>query len=302
MNSAKRSSKDTKRIVRLGGFALLVGLTAYLVIQSIMAWGFAYLLTHPLCERQAETIAGLPPKEKVILVTEDGLEITAWYYPPQHGVLILALGGTCGALGDTLPPVKFLLQAGYGVLQIDSRANASPRGEVTLGGKEVLDIEAGIKFLETRPEVETIGALGYSMGGVSVIRAAKRHPQISAVVAEGGYYNLGDDITEPGTPKSIFQQLFLRSTAWAFWANSGINPWEISPIDDLPLISPRPVLLIYGEAEADSGHAQAQYQAAKKPKELWIIPGGAHGKNYAVAQAEYERGVLDFFERYLFDR
>ena len=162
-------------------------------------------------------------------------------------------------------------------------------------------MEAGLAFLDERPEVEKIGALGFSMGGAGLIRAAARYPQIEALAAEGGFYNLGDDFIEPEARKSPFESIFLHSIALAFWMNSGVNPWEISPIDDIGRISPRPILLIYGEWEAGSGRAEAQYQAAGEPKDLWIVPGGAHGRNHLAAPEEYQRRMLEFFNQILSD-
>ena len=91
------------------------------------------------------------------------------------------------------------------------------------------------------------------------------------------------------------------SIAAAYWLQVGENPWRVSPIDDLPAISPRPVLLIYGEGELLGG-GDLQFSAAREPKELWVVPGGSHGRNYLVAKEAYEARVLDFFNRNLLDQ
>ena len=84
-----------------------------------------------------------------------------------------------------------------------------------------------------------------------------------------------------------------------YWLQTGINPWDSSPIDDLPLISPRPVQLIYGEHEVDDARAYEQYAAAQEPKALWIVPKGDHGTNYSVEPAAYDTLILQFFSAYL---
>jgi fermentation-respiration switch protein FrsA (DUF1100 family) len=180
-------------------------------------------------------------------------------------------------------------------LQIDNRACARPGAPVTLGGKELYDAEAGLAFLLSRPEVEEIGVYGFSMGGAAAIRLAARHVEISAVVAEGGYFNLGDDLVEPDSRLNVLHRVFLYTIAVSYWLQTGVNPWEISPIDDLPEISPRPIFLLYGEGEAASGRAQAQFEAAQEPKSLWIVPGGAHGSNYVASPGEFRHRVTDFF-------
>ncbi len=137
------------------------------------------------------------------------------------------------------------------------------------------------------------------MVGVTAIRSAARNPEIAAVVAEGGYHNMGDNIIKPDKRKSVFETAFLHTVAGMFWVYSSINPWQVSPIDDLASISPRPVFLIYGEHEAESGHAGAQYSAALSPKDLWLVPGGSHGSNHQIAPMMYELKILDFFNRSL---
>jgi fermentation-respiration switch protein FrsA (DUF1100 family) len=202
-------------------------------------------------------------------------------------------------LGNTLPPVGFLIRQGYGVIQIDSRACANPPTPVTIGAKEIFEAEAALDYLLARPEVSQIGAFGFSMGGVTAIRTAARQLEIAAVVTEGGYYNMGLDFVEPERPKPWWEKVFLNTVAWMFRWRHGIDPFQVSPVDDLPKISPRPVLLIYGELEIHSGRGDIQYAAAREPKELWIVPGGRHGTNHQVATQEYERRVSEFFAQAL---
>jgi pimeloyl-ACP methyl ester carboxylesterase len=263
---------------------------------------FVYFSTHPACQRQPARLEGLPEPQEYILRTSDGLEQRIWYYPPENGAVIIAFGAAGGSLGSSLPPVRFLIESGYGIVQIDSRACAEPRGVVTLGGKEALDAAAVLDFLRARPEVRHVGAIGFSMGGVAAVRAAARYPEIAAVVDDGGFFNLGRDMVEPDQAKPVTRNLFLYTIAGLFWLQTGVNPWEISPIDDLPSISPRPVLLIYGSRESGTGRAEAQFAAANQPKELWIVSGSRHGENHVTAPQEYERRVLEFFDQYLLDQ
>jgi fermentation-respiration switch protein FrsA (DUF1100 family) len=302
INGLSKNTPLRIRITRLVVFTLSVSLLCYLVLDLGLAGLYISALTHPGCNPSPAPIPNISSPEEHILLTTDGHKLRAWYYPPQNGAVLLALGGPSGSLGLSLPPVDFLLQSGFGVLQVDSRACATPPAPVTLGANELMDAEAALEFLHSRPQVEHIGAFGFSMGGVTAIRTAARHPEITALVAEGGYYNLGNDMIEPEQPKPIYLSLFLHTIAGLFRFQYGINPFEISPLDDLPRISPRPVLLIYGENELNDGHGGLQFAAAREPKQLWVVPGGAHGTNYLVAQAEYTRRVSEFFSQALLSR
>lgn len=294
LGSTDSQQMRNQRLIRLGVFSLLTVLVGYIVLNFSLAGFFVYILTNPLCNRHPQSPAGFQPIEHW-LQTEDGLSIKAWYYPTNNGAAILALGGMNGSLGDNLPPIDFLLAEGYGVLQIDSRGCAHPRATVTLGGDEVFDATAGLFFLKSLAEVEQIGAFGFSMGGATVIRTAALNPEIVALVAEGNYANLGELLA--GTDQSSSWPRWFLSTCIesAYKLFSGIDPWTISPIDALPDISPRPVFLIFGDGESQGGRAQAQFITAGEPKILWIVPYGGHGRNHIIAQKEYEKRVLDFF-------
>jgi fermentation-respiration switch protein FrsA (DUF1100 family) len=73
---------------------------------------------------------------------------------------------------------------------------------------------------------------------------------------------------------------------------------HVRPIDNLCAISPRPVLLIYGELDTDvpPGTAQAMFDAACDPVALWVVQGATH-QNYAtIVPGEYAARLLSFFD------
>ena len=266
------------------------------MLDAVLAWLYLDPLLRPGCP-EAERIAAFPDPQVIDLHTEDGLTLEGWYYPGANGRAVLALGGVHGSLGQAQPQVEFLLEAGYAVLQIGSRACAG--GLVTLGAREALDAEAGLRFLLAQSEVEPggIALYGFSMGGAAAIQAASRQPAAAAVIAEGGYHNLGEDFVEPGSDRSLPEVVFLYTLAGMYWLRTGENPWAVSPVDAIGAIAPRPVLLIYGEGEAVSGRAAQQFAAAGETAELWLVPGGGHGTNHAAAGEAYEERVLDFLRR-----
>jgi pimeloyl-ACP methyl ester carboxylesterase len=181
---------------------------------------------------------------------------------------------------------------------VDSRSCALPPTDVTLGGNELYDAEAALKFLSAvdGAAIEKIGTMGFSMGGATAIRLAARNPQILAVVRDGGFSDL-DLMLAPPDNASIQQKIFQNPVYWLFSLRTKVDPKMVNPRQDISLISPRPVFLIYGEAESDYG--KNQFEAAYNPKELWIVPAGTHGTNHVVAPEEYKRRVLDFFDQAL---
>ena len=296
MVTSNISLSNKRRYLRLLLFTIVTVLTAYLVLNTLLAWEFIYSLTRPGCQLSPGFIDGLPPPSEHWLYTLDGHKLRFWYYPPKNGAVIITLGGMGGSLGSNLPPAEFLVNDGFGVLQTDSRACADPPALVTLGESEVLDAAAGLEFLTDQPDVERIGLMGFSMGSVTAIRTAARYPNISAVIAEGGYYNLGDHFAKPKNPTTLPRKIFQYSIAVSYWLQTGINPWYVNPIDDLPAVKPRPIMFIYGEQELKAGQGDLQYAATQQPKDLWVVPGGNHGTNHITSPQEYQARVLKFFQ------
>jgi dipeptidyl aminopeptidase/acylaminoacyl peptidase len=284
-------------VARLSGFALLVVLV---LLDGVAAWLYVSALVEPPC-RPPEPYQGIAPPKQVFLTAGEGVKVEAWYYPARNGAAVIALGGQQGAQGQHLPDLSFLVEAGYGVLEIGSRACAEPSALVTLGGREVQDLRAGVRYLRERSEVdfEKIGVFGFSMGGVTAIRGAAQMEAIKAVLAEGGYYNLGADLVGKGENKALPERVLLYSIALTYFARTGLNPWALDALGEIDRISPRPLLLIYGEHELESGKGEDQYQAAGSPKELWVVPGGDHGQNHRAAPKAYQRRVLAFFDETL---
>jgi fermentation-respiration switch protein FrsA (DUF1100 family) len=116
------------------------------------------------------------------------------------------------------------------------------------------------------------------------------------VIAEGGYYNLGDHLVKPKNPTTLPRKIFLYSIAVSYWLQTGINPWYVNPIDDLSAVKPRPIMFIYGEQELNAGQGDLQYAAAQEPKDLWVVPRGNHGTNHITSPEEYQARVLRFFQ------
>lgn len=286
-----------KRFLRLSIFAIAALLVLLSVINFGSAWILVTAMTHPFCQTP-HILDEIPTPEEHWLTADDGVSIRIWYYPSQNGAAVMTFGGMNGSLGNRLPPAAYLIRAGYGVVQVDSRACAQPSAPVTQGHDELYDAEAALEFLLSRPEIDPqrIGVAGFSMGGATALRVTARHPEIQAAVRDGGFSNLGKLLT-PQDSQSIPTQI-LQSTIFIFYKfRSGVDPWEVDPITDLQLISPRPALLIYGEHEAAAGWEQ--YDSADENVELWIVPNGRHGRNYLVEPDAYAQRVLDLFDQAL---
>jgi fermentation-respiration switch protein FrsA (DUF1100 family) len=293
-NKKRYKSKYYIRLIALSFFSFFL---VMLLIDIVIAWEFVSRLIYPPCLEPTPTLE-LTDYQEHFLTTQDGISIRIWYYPSQNGAAIIVFGGLTGALGIRNFPIETLLHEGYGIVEVDSRSCASPVSPVTLGGNEILDGESALEFLLNQIEVDRdrIGAMGFSLGGATAIGLAAKHSEVKAVVRDGGFSNLSEMLNPTGKAPFLIRN-FRMTVHQIFRIRTGINPSSISPIYDLRNINPTPVFLIYGESEAYDG--SLQYEHAEEPKELWIVPGGAHGANYAVTPKEYEQRLVNFFSETL---
>jgi uncharacterized protein len=233
--------------------------------------------------------------QDIELLTSDNIRLAAWYTPPQNGALILVAHG----YGDRRSEDFYSLFAehGYGVLAWDFRGHGASGGDlVTLGYNEVLDVEAVLAYALAQPDVEHIGGWGGSMGAVTMIRAAARHPEIEALVADSPFATLDDEM-DLRVPYPLLNPL-IRIFAER---ETGLRFDMVRPIDDIGLISPRPVFLIQGmhDKMVPLNSAERLYTAAGEPRELWTEPDVPHLNMYAYYRARYTKRVIEFFDSYL---
>ena len=235
------------------------------------------------------------PYQELELKTKDGINLAAWYTPPQNGSIILVAHGYNGNRPENI--YVMLAKHGYGVLAWDFRAHGQSGGErCSLGYYEQLDVESALNYALAQPDVEHVGAWGGSMGASTVILTAAKHPEIEAVVSDSAFPTL-EDVMRLNTPIKIMQPFVL------FFGESlsGADLDQVRPVDEISKISPRAVLIIDGwrDAAAAMNSPYRFFDAAGEPKQLWVEEGVPHLAMYDRDPEGYEKRVIDFFDAYL---
>jgi uncharacterized protein len=238
----------------------------------------------------------------------DGAELRGWKIVPPwpSGDWVLLFHGVADNRTGVLGPADFLLRHGYSVVMMDSRAHGESGGVMcTYGWKERSDVAAITNNLYADENVRHLYALGVSMGAAIALQAAAIEPRIVAVAAEDPFaslrevsYDYAGLDTSPLLGKTCFRPaaiLALRAMARA----GGFDPEHVSP-ERAVAQRPFPVLLICGTEDhrIPCRHAEAIYQAAAGPTELWIVQGAGHAMALGQAPSEYEKRVVSFFEKY----
>jgi len=235
------------------------------------------------------------PYQSLDLVTEDGIRLSAWYTPPQNGVVILLAHG----YGDNRPEWvhELLAKKGYGILAWDARAHGESGGEIsTVGYLEVLDVKAALDYVMRQPDVNHIGAWGGSMGAATLILATARFPQIEALFVDSSFSSLNEEFNFL-VPYPVINPL-VKVIAQV---ETGIDLNKVSPVDVIGAISPRPVFIVQGGGDTvappDSG--EKLFNAAHEPRFLWVDEKAPHLAIYVDNPRRYQRRLLDFFDEWL---
>lgn len=274
---------------------LLSGITV-VVILITLAWGSAFVLSHSGCQGRHDSLASRGfATEPVEFATPGGYTLKGWYSRGSRfpEIAIIVLPGMSGDTQMSLADSEILAKAGYSTLIYQHRSCASGLLLHSGGYLEAGDLTGAVDYLESRGDVDHIGAMGFSAGGTAALLVATKDTRIETVIAKGVPVRfLTDTLSGPGLADQI-KEIFLSLVMKFFALQTGLSGGVMEPVEAIRGISPRPVYLIYGDYEAASG--RELYAQAGEPKELWIVQETGHGGYQAADPEEYARRVVNFF-------
>jgi len=287
--------------LRLGTFTLVVVVIAAIAGLAILIQLQITVLVTPVRLPVTRTPADIGfPFEDVTLTTRDGLKLPAWYIPGRRPQAIILVHGINANRSLMLPTAKILAEAGFPLLMLDLRGHGQSDTSLnSYGYREALDVQAGVDFLSGRPEIKRIGAIGSSLGGAAVARAAAADPRLEAVVIQISYSSLPDAVNDAFEHLTIFPQWpFAPLIVNLAERRVGIEIGQVDSSRALATLSPRPVLIIHSTDDHlfPLDHGQKMFEAAGDPKELWIMESLGHDDPAKARPAEYRRRVVTFFE------
>ena len=227
----------------------------------------------------------------------DGVRLHGWFLPasaPRRGS-VLFLHGNAQNISTHIASVVWLPAEGFDVLLFDYRGYGRSDGRPSLDGLH-LDFEAALATLLASPDVdpERVVVLGQSLGAAVAITALATSPQrhkVRALVVEGAFTSY---------------RALAREKLAGFWLTWPLHaPLSLAfddryrPIDAIAELAPMPVLIIHGGADriVPPDHALALYEAAREPKQLWLVPDAGHIQALTTpanrtALVEYLTGTL----------
>lgn len=224
----------------------------------------------------------------------DGVRLHAWFLPasaPRQGS-VLFLHGNAQNISTHIASVAWLPGAGFDVFLLDYRGYGRSSGEPDLDGLH-LDFAAALDTLLAMPEVdpERVVVLGQSLGGALAITALadSRHKhQVRALVVEGAF---------TGYRALAREKLDGFWLTWPLQLPLGLTIDDrYRPVERIGELAPLPILIIQGEADpiVPAHHGLALFDAAKEPKQLWLLPDTGHIQ--AFAETENRRRLRDYLD------
>jgi dienelactone hydrolase len=282
--------------------------------------------------------------QHVTIAVEAGERATALVVAPRvqgRRPAVVYLHGTGGSKERSLPRLKELAQRGFVAVGLDGRYHGERRGTGAEGDPytdaivaafrtgqghpflydSVWDVMRLFDYLEARDDVDPsrLGLTGFSKGGMETYLTAAVEPRVAAAVAKHGVQSFRWGL-EHGAWDSRAWSLRTAVEGAAAEAGQQINPAFLRTLYDriapglygefdgpamVPLVAPRPFLIISGDSDPRTPQAgvretaraaQAAYEAAKAADrfENRVLPDTGHEETPAGNAA-----TVEWFVRWL---
>jgi len=270
--------------------------------------------------------------ERIILATEDGLNLAAWRTyavegspgiegdaPGQDtpkGTVIILSGIQRPSVTEFFGYAQMLSQHGWDALLIEKRARGLSEGEsIGFGFTEWKDVQAGVSYLDADSRAGDIPiiVMGTSAGGSTALIAAAEIPRIDGVISISGYTTFTDayvdNVVEMGVPRFIvdasrpFMNLFLD-------LRFGSEVAQKTPIAALDSRDGRPLLLMHSTEDTQvpfTHHERFLQQTAHStdwPVYTFVREGDWHFVCYdryvknPAYDTEFSQAIFDFLDQF----
>ncbi|QSB17319.1 alpha/beta fold hydrolase [Natronosporangium hydrolyticum] len=224
-----------------------------------------------------------------MLTTDDRVRLDAHHDPgPSELGIVLAHGFTGSWRRPGVRRAAEVLGEVAGVVSFDFRGHGRSGGVSTVGDREVFDLAAAVEWARSLG-YRQVATVGFSMGAAVAIRhAADRGAELAGVVAISGparwfYRDTAAMRRVHWVIETRLGRLAGRVLRQTRIAAGGWQPVPEPPDTAIARIAPTPLLVVHGDADPlfPVEHAHTLHQAAREPKELWVVPGFGHAENAA---------------------
>lgn len=250
---------------------------ALLALLLGLLWGFQRSLIYLPQGAPVSTPAGA---QDVVLHTEDGLDLAAWWFPAadDEAPAVLVANGNGGHRGLREPLARALVDAGLSVLLFDYRGYAGNPGSPTEKGVAA-DARAARAFLveEAGVPAERLVYYGESLGAAVVTELATEHPPAGLVL------------------RSPFQDLAAVAAEHYPFVPARLLLRDRFPVAEQVARIEVPTIVLYGSRDSivPPEQSRAVADAAAELERVVEVPGADHNDLVLLSGAEVVDAVLD---------
>ncbi len=293
------------------GFILLISLIVMLLIRNLafheLVLGkkkdknimFQILRNMKSCTLEEYEALDLKP---VQVTSEDGFKLKGYYLENENSTNkgIIILHGYTANHYRSAQYVNFLIEKGFNILLVDSRAHGDSEGlYATYGEKEVKDLDLWVELMKSKlGEKAIIGIHGHSMGAATVLMYPKiGEEKINFIIAESPYSTAGGIMKYQFKKVRIPAKIMYRLVNLHIRRKCGFSMEKINPVEVVKT-SKIPTLFIHGTLDRTIPCEMTldMYKCKVGIKKLLIVEGGSHINCYSLAKKKYEIEVDDFLQ------
>lgn len=279
-------------------FFIAVGLASLLCLAfvSFSLWRLIWAEIDYLSPKPSASTLNNAAFVDVTFSTLDGLSLSGWFSPSRNNAYIIFVHGSGGNRAELLNEALVLQKEGFGVLLYDSRGHGASQGKIAgYGENETLDINAAISWLisEKGAKAERIGAFGFSVGGLALVKYASYDLRISSLVLAAVPTSVVDLAQDRGGRLGPLTAPIKR---WAI--NFGGGGADIDARLAVKKISPRPLLLLYAERDltVPLKRGYELFDAAGQPKQVAVIKGADHQEMFERDPITVSNLLVEYFK------
>jgi uncharacterized protein len=255
---------DWRRLSPVMATIVAVVVIPYLVVMAA-AWLFQrHLIYQPFGEVAPPSAVGLAGVDEVVLSTDDGLTLHAWFVPAAasgNGWTILHFNGNAGTRAHRAPLSAALALQGIASLLFDYRGYGGNAGSPSEEGL-ARDARAAHRYLSTRPGVDAgrIVYFGESLGSGVALRQAIETPP-AALVLRSPFTSITD----------------VAGHFYPFLPVRWLVADRFASVDRVKDLRSR-LLIIAGDADSIIPFSMSErlYAAAPEPKRFVRVEGADH--------------------------
>jgi pimeloyl-ACP methyl ester carboxylesterase len=262
--------------------------------------------------------------EEVRFGTTDGLTLCGCYLRckavPRRGVILFGLEYGSNRW-SSVAYCDFLRDHGFDIFAFEPRCQGDSDSMVGyeplqwVTQHEVADFQSALKYLKTRLDADPrgVGFFGISKGAAAGLLAAVSEVGVRCFVTDGVFATHTTMLPYMRKWVAIYSHhyfiqrllpdwcfgVFAKATLRRMRREKGLRFPHLEQA--LPQLAGRPLLMIHGGGDTyiKPAMAKALYELAGEPRDFWLVEGAKHNQALQVANGDYQKRVLEFFERHL---